>query len=264
MRLAALALAVLLPAAGGCGSVLPAAKGGAERDDEVAKLRERVLDLQRQSRINEVEIARLRRQVAELEAEARGEADAPERRPAMTRPPTEPLPDDGLEAPVSGARPRSEDLEMPSPAPPPSSPSTPSPDSAPPSVEATPLSAEGQALYDRGYTLYHQAAYVDSETAFQGFLRDHPRTDLADNAQFWIGESRLRRGDTSGALAAFRETVERFPRGNKVPDAMFRIGDCLERLGDLDGARSAWRSTIERFPSSAAAALSEERLDAVP
>ena len=98
--------------------------------------------------------------------------------------------------------------------------------------------------------------------AFQGFLQRHAATDLADNAQFWIGEARLRRGDVNGALAAFRETVDRFPHGNKVPDALFRTGDCLEKLGDLDGARGAWRSTIERFPNSAAAALSEERLAA--
>ena len=74
-----------------------------------------------------------------------------------------------------------------------------------------------QALYDRGYTLYHQGHYVDAEASFQRFLQANPGSELADNAQYWIGECRYSRNDIRGALAAFRETVERFPRGTRCP-----------------------------------------------
>ena len=246
-----LLLLPLLLATTACQSIVPN-RGAADRSDELARIRERVLDLERQGRILEVELTRLRRQVAELEGRVEEEEDkAPP--PAETR--RLPLPE---VVPAPAERPEAEDLEMP-PAPPPPA-DEPTPERDPP----TSVSGAGQELYDRGYTLYHQGLYVDAESAFQGFLREYGSSDLADNAQFWIGEARLKRGDLDGALAAFRETVNRFPRGNKVPDALFRSGDCLEKLGDLDGARAAWRETIERYPSSAAAALSEERLAAVP
>ena len=244
-----LLLLPLLLATTACKSIVPN-RGAADRSDELARIRERVLELERQGRILEVELTRLRRQVAELEERVEKDEASP---PVETRRP--PLPE-VVPAPVE--RPEAEDLEMP-PAPPPAPPE-PTPECGTPA----PVSGAGQELYDRGYTLYHQGSYVDAESAFQGFLREYGSSDLADNAQFWIGEARLKRGDLDGALAAFRETVNRFPRGNKVPDALFRSGDCLEKLGDLDGARAAWRETIERYPSSAAAALSEERLAAVP
>ena len=95
-------------------------------------------------------------------------------------------------------------------------------------------------------------------------MNAHPNSDLADNAQFWIGAARFQRGDISGALAAFRETIAGFPRGNKVPDALLKSGECLERLGDSEEARRVYREVIDRFPTTAASALARERLDALP
>ena len=153
-------------------------------------------------------------------------------------------------------------------------PGTPAP--APPSgagppggerVEAgsgTPVPAAGQALYDRGYTLYHQGRYLDAEATFQRFLQGHAGTELADNAQYWIGECRYARGDLRGALAAFREAVERFPGGNKAVDALLKAGITLEGLGDLGSARVTYEEVIRRFPDSAAAVVAGERLAALP
>ena len=79
-------------------------------------------------------------------------------------------------------------------------------------------------------------------------MQAYPRTDLSDNAQFWIGESRYARGDISGALSAFRETLQLYPGGNKVPDALVKEGDCLAGMGDRDGARIA---VVVAYPGGA-------------
>ncbi len=117
-----------------------------------------------------------------------------------------------------------------------------------------------QALYDRGYTLYHQGHYADAEASFQRFLEGNPTSELADNAQYWIGECRYARDDLRGALDAFRRTVESFPQGNKVADALLKAGQCLEGLGQKDDARASYREVAKRFPGSAAGAVAEERL----
>jgi tol-pal system protein YbgF len=124
--------------------------------------------------------------------------------------------------------------------------------------------AEAQTLYDRGYTFYHQGRYVDAESTFQRFIQAHPATELTDNAQYWIGECRLARDDVSGALAAFRETVERFPDGNKVPDALLKVGESMAALGDVEGAREAYQEVIRRFAGTTAAAVARDRLPALP
>lgn len=127
-----------------------------------------------------------------------------------------------------------------------------------------PVTPAVQALYDRGYTLYHQKHYVDAETSFQRFLQAEPNSELADNAQYWIGECRYSRGDMRGALAAFRETVTRYPAGNKTADAMLKAGMSLENLGDKEEARKTYQEVLRRFPGTAVAAVAEERRAKLP
>jgi tol-pal system protein YbgF len=154
-------------------------------------------------------------------------------------------------------------------------PPAPVPSTAPPAAAQVPTSPalEGkrepvtpavQALYDRGYTLYHQKHYVDAESSFQRFLQAEPKSELADNAQYWIGECRYSRGDMRGALAAFRETVARYPVGNKTADALLKAGMSLENLGDKEAARNTYQEVLKRYPGTAVAAVAEERRAKLP
>jgi tol-pal system protein YbgF len=210
-------------------------------------MKERILELQRQARVSEVELERLRRQVAELEARlasmdgsATGESSA-----SLT-----PVLDDQLPGDGSADQ---EPIEASDIAPPPPEP-----------TGSTALPGDAQELYDRGYTFYHQSLYVDAESAFQQFVGANPDSELADNALYWIGESRFARADYRGALAAFRETLDRYPEGNKVPDALLKAADCLARIGDVDGARATYADVVRLYPASAAAVSAEERRAALP
>ncbi len=242
-------LSILVLALAGCATLAPAS-----RDDvlaQVAELERMILELQRKSAVNDIELARLRQQVAALE-------QAPAAAPEEASPAVATLPE-------PAAKPRrvsieEADLEEPvdlaggAPEPTGEEPS-------PPVPAAVPLSAAAQAVYDRAYTLYNQGQYLEAETGFQRFLDQNLESDLADNALYWIGECRGGRQDLRGALAAFRETVNRFPTGNKVPDALLKSGQVLEALGDTQGARAAYREVQRRFPESGAAAIAAERLD---
>jgi tol-pal system protein YbgF len=247
----------------GCGSTLV---GSSAPSTEVQELKSRVLELQRQVTVHRVELERLRRRIAELEGQ-------PLPPPLPAPPPSlrERLNDDPVPPPPPEPRIQENDLEPVSYAPPPSPPSNPPapppPELSPPpsrpvaseSAEA-PVTAQAQALYDEGYTLYHQGRYLDAETRLRSFLQAHGDTELADNAQFWIGASRFARGDHNGALSAFLETVERYPNGNKVPDALYKAGQCLEALGDRERARYTYQEVLQRFPGSSAALNAEEEL----
>jgi tol-pal system protein YbgF len=240
-------LVVAAVVAAGCASL----DGGAtsSRDADIEELKARVIELQKKAAMAEVEIARLRQEVLA----ARG-APAP-----LTPPPPAPAAPQPVEIappPPPGAI-EEGDLE--------SSPAEPPPGAPPaPAASPQPLDAQAQAVYDQAYTLYHQGRYLDAETAFQRFLQAHGRTELADNASYWIGECRYARGDLRGALAAFRETIERYPQANKVADALLKAGQCLEGLGDIDGARAAYDELLARFGDSAAASVARGRRDRLP
>src|SRR5687767_3141236 len=287
MRRAGLALAVAL-VLGACSGM--AGTATETEAQELEELKARVLELQRKAAMAEVEIARLRQQVAALETRgapaARSASSTPatpstpsatSSRPRAAAPPAGPAAPPARRAPAPEP-PRSDpeeieesDLEdQPPPArPAPAAPSSPAgrtaeavtaPPSRPsPGAAPQAITPQAQALYDQAYTLYHQGRYLDAEASFQRFLQSHGRTELGDNASYWIGESRYARGDLQGALAAFQEAVSRFPGGNKVPDALLKAGQCLEGLGDADGARAAYDEVLARFADSAAAAVARER-----
>jgi tol-pal system protein YbgF len=268
-------LAALALLAGCSGQGVMGARTADRPPAEVQELRARVLELQRQAAVTEVELERLSRQVAALEARLGISPGGAGARPAPA-----PAPRATAPSRSSGAAPpalREPEFEVediapaePSrrPAPPPAAPpravEEPAPSGRRPAAAAQEVTAEAQALYDRGYTLYHQGRYVDAESSFQRFIQSHPATELTDNAHYWIGESRLARGDVSGALAAFRETVERYPDGNKVPDALLKVGEAMAALGDGEGAREAYQEVLRRFAGTTAAAVAEDRLRAIP
>ena len=240
--------------------------GGQEENakDEVQLLKERIFELEKRAVMAEVEVKRLQARLADLEGDPAGpEASIPmgtsgSLPDAVTT--LEPSPTFESFESIGTEEVEVSDLPVEGPV------STP-PDQG---VMSGPINAVGaldataQALYDRGYTLYHQGRFLDSETAFQQFLRNYSQTVLGDNAQFWIAEARYARGDVAGALAAFEETAERFPRGNKVPDAVLKVGDCLRDLGDSEGARRSYQRVVGEFPDSAAADVAEKRLRDAP
>lgn len=279
----ALLATVLIVTTGCSGSGLLGSRTAASPPPaDVQEMQRRLVELQRRAAITEVELERLRERVAELEGRA---GIRPGSRP-VTEPGARPAPapsrlDDSRElerSNRSGGSVVVEDIEVeevprsgPPSAPPraveepaPVTPAAPMPGTAGPTGGAGEVTEAAQALYDRGYTQYHQGRYVDAESSFQRFIQSYPGTELTDNAQYWIGESRLARGDDRGALAAFRETVERYPRGNKVPDALLKVGETMAALGDTEGAREAYGEVVRRFAGTTAARVAEDRLAALP
>ena len=255
----------------GCASSgQPAPQVDASQD--LAEMKERILELQEQAAVTDVEMARLREQVDRLTQQLGSGATSSgsQQQASPTDRPNAETPS----APVGAATPvvvESSDLEIAGSAEAPIEPATaPSiaapvtseqaPPEAPQSTALQPVEPAAQALYDRGYTLYHQGKYLDAEASFQRFLQAYPATELSDNAQFWIGESRYARGDIRGALGSFREVTQRYPTGNKVADALIKEGDCLEKLGDKESARDRYREVMRRFPDSGAAVMAEDRL----
>ncbi|MGE0638795.1 MAG: tol-pal system protein YbgF [Thermoanaerobaculia bacterium] len=138
----------------------------------------------------------------------------------------------------------------------------PEPASAPPA--AVPAEASGgldlQALYDSSFERFQRGEFAAAESGFRQILARYPRSDLADNAQYWIAESYERRGDEARALLEFRAVVERYPEGNKVPDALLKVARAVEREGDRTSAFEIYRELVKRYPGTVAAENARTRL----
>jgi tol-pal system protein YbgF len=121
-------------------------------------------------------------------------------------------------------------------------------------LEVQNLAADPAARYREAFTLFEAGKYPEAEAAFGAFVAAYPQSDLADNAQYWIGECLYSEKKFEEARKAFRAVSEHFPFGNKVPDALYKEALCQRALGDAAGAEKTLARLRELFPDSEAAA----------
>lgn len=119
---------------------------------------------------------------------------------------------------------------------------------------------EPRASYEQSLAQFEGGRLAEAELGFRRFLTENQGSDLADNAQFWLAEAALRRGDVAAAMAGFRAVVENYPEANKVPDALLKVGSCLALLNEHESAATVYRELLARFPATAAAETARQRL----
>jgi tol-pal system protein YbgF len=115
-------------------------------------------------------------------------------------------------------------------------------------------------LYQQSYSDFARKNYELSIQGFQEYLRLYRDTDLADNAQYWVGECLQAQSKYEDAVTAFNALLRDFPDSDKQPDARYKKGVALEALGRRSQAVLEYRFVVERFPGSPAARLAREKL----
>ena len=68
---------------------------------------------------------------------------------------------------------------------------------------------------------------------FQEYLRYYNNTELAPNAQFYIGQIHYDKTDFAPAVQAFDTVLEKYPENNKTADATYMKGMALLKSGSV-------------------------------
>jgi TolA-binding protein len=74
-------------------------------------------------------------------------------------------------------------------------------------------------LYDTAYGDYTKGRYALAVQGFQDYLKAYPNTDLSDDAQYWIGESRYAQKNFREPVADFDKLLKDWPKSNKAAAA---------------------------------------------
>lgn len=122
-------------------------------------------------------------------------------------------------------------------------------------------SLDPEAMYQAAYSDIAAGRYSLAREAFQTYLKNFPDTEVADNAQYWIGECNYVTGDFAGAIAEFDKVVKNYPKGDKVPAALLKMGISYGRLKNADEANRYYKMLIQKYPKSPEAAAAKERLN---
>src|ERR1700722_5753240 len=119
--------------------------------------------------------------------------------------------------------------------------------------------AADQAAYNQAFDILKAGKYDNAITAFQQFLSSWPQSSMADNAQYWLGESYYVTRDFQNAAAAFQTVLDRWPDSRKAPDALLKLGYTQAELQHTAQARATLAAVSTRYPGSDAANLAAGR-----
>ena len=128
---------------------------------------------------------------------------------------------------------------------------------------ATGESALVKKDYELGWHAMEKRDYRVAISRFKEFLKKHPKSNLADNAQYWIGESHYGLREFDQAIIEFDAVRRRYPQGDKVSAALLKQGYAFAELGEKVNARLLLQEVVEKFPETPEAARAKMRLKSI-
>ncbi len=123
----------------------------------------------------------------------------------------------------------------------------------PPGVTSNSLYADAMRDKDSGN-------YDMAEQEYSDYLKFYGTSEMAPNAQYYIGEIYYTRKDYTNALTSFDAVLERFPDNNKTLDAMYMKGRTLFQMGERTKAANEFRAVYSRAPRSDLGAKAKAQL----
>lgn len=115
-------------------------------------------------------------------------------------------------------------------------------------------------LYTSALRDYSGGKYDLARQEFTDYLRYFPTTDLASNAQFYIGEIDYVQADFTGAIAQYDKVILNYPKSFKQGAARLKKGEALLETGQRASALREFREVVRRYPGSEEAKRAQAKL----
>lgn len=126
--------------------------------------------------------------------------------------------------------------------------------------DASARAAGVREIYDRYLQKFKQGDLDGALLGFSQFLTQYPTSELASNAQYWLGECYYGKKDYARAIEAFDRVKAVYPASEKVPAALLKKGFAYLALKDRNRASSAWRQVVDSYPKTPEASKALEKL----
>lgn len=117
-----------------------------------------------------------------------------------------------------------------------------------------------QKPYDAAYQLFKDKKYKESREKFEAYIKENPKTDLTDNAQFWIAETYYSDKDYENAILAYETLLKKYPNSDKAVSGMLKQGFAFIEIGDAKTGRIILNRLIEAHPASKEAETARKKI----
>ena len=116
------------------------------------------------------------------------------------------------------------------------------------SSSGTPPSAD--TLYSNGLRDITSGKYDLARGEFQDYLRYYGDTDLASNAQFYLGEIAYTQRNYEQAVEEYDRVLNNYPKSFKLAPARLKKGMALIELGQKNLGIKELREVVKRYPGT--------------
>jgi tol-pal system protein YbgF len=110
---------------------------------------------------------------------------------------------------------------------------------------------------------YYMGQWSLAIQGFESYMKTFPKSDLADDAQYYIGETCYMSGKFKDAVTAYDRVIAGYPASNTLPDAYYKRGLALESDGQVAQARESFAFVVKNYPDSDAGRLAKQALDKI-
>jgi len=117
--------------------------------------------------------------------------------------------------------------------------------------------------YRESLGLIRQGQCSQAVPRLRDFIRKNPKSDFADNAQYWIGSCYYNQRDYNRAIIELNEVLLKYPKADKVPAALIMLADAFADSGDKIDARLILQKLISDHPKSEEADRGRQKLQSL-
>ena len=126
---------------------------------------------------------------------------------------------------------------------------------------ALPPAPTPEGVYNEAYNTLRSGNYEGARQQFNNFLQKYKESDLADNAQFWIGESYFKQNKFEEAIVALEELIKNYPKSNKTAEAYYKQALSFSAISDVVAARARLEMLLSEYPNGELAQKAQQKLD---
>ncbi len=105
-------------------------------------------------------------------------------------------------------------------------------------------------LYSNGLRDITSGKYDLARSEFQDYLKYYGDTDLASNAQFYLGEIAYSQKQYSDAVSEYEKVLTTYPKSFKLAPARLKKGMALIELGQKAAGARELREVVKRYPGT--------------
>ncbi|MCG3194355.1 MAG: Outer membrane protein assembly factor BamD [Thermoanaerobaculia bacterium] len=118
-------------------------------------------------------------------------------------------------------------------------------------------------LFRQAASDYQKGQFDLAREGFQDYIDTYPKTDVSDDALYWIGECHLAQKKPREAINTFENLLRVYPASDKLPAAYLKKAMAHLDLDEKAQAIKQLQLLVHKYPASDEAKIARQRLKAL-